>query len=47
MNLGYPGSNNFVCLLLVDFLVSVNDSFLGFGINYFARRQPTGYSLNK
>ena len=47
MNLGYPGSNNFTCLLLVNLIISVNNGFPSFGFDHFTGRQPTDYSLSK
>jgi len=47
MNLGYPSGNNFICLLLINFLIPVNDDFSSAGVIQLTGRQPTGYSLSK
>jgi hypothetical protein len=47
MNLGYPSGNNFICFLLINFIIPVNDDFSGAGVDHFAGGQPTCYSLNK
>jgi hypothetical protein len=47
MNLGYPSGNNFICLLLINFLIPVNDDSSSARVNQFTSGQSTCYSLNK
>jgi hypothetical protein len=47
VNLGYPGSDNFACLLFINFLISVNYDFSGAGVSYFTGSQSADYSLSQ
>ena len=44
---GYPGGCNFICFRLVNFLVSVDDDFPGFGVDHRAGGQPADGPLGK